>query len=136
MKKMWVDDIRPAPDASWHVARTANAAIRALAGWDTWEEISLDHDISHQVAVGELSRPYPCEETFASVAYFIAEKWWTGFNDEKNPLAVMRPFLQPKITIHSSNPVGAREMQLILQSRGIKSELRPGSPANRLETIL
>ena len=50
--KLWVDDIRNAPDETWTVARTINAAINALKMFE-FEEISLDHDISHQVGMGK-----------------------------------------------------------------------------------
>jgi len=71
--KLFVDDIRNAPDESWTVARTINAAISFLETFEP-EVISLDHDISHQVSVGSLSRPYPCDETFTAVAYYIKAK--------------------------------------------------------------
>jgi hypothetical protein len=47
---------RNAPDESWTVARTITAAISAIATFH-FDVISLDHDISHQVVMGGLSRP-------------------------------------------------------------------------------
>ena len=52
--RLWVDDERPAPDDSWTVAKTSDDAIQELymlgtpaviAMGDTFEEISLDHDL-------------------------------------------------------------------------------------------
>lgn len=103
--KLFVDDIRNAPDESWTVARTINAAISAIDTFD-FEVISLDHDISHQVSVGALSRPYPCEETFTAVAYFIKEKYLAR--------------IKPKIVIHTSNPVGALKIKGILKDFEIR----------------
>jgi hypothetical protein len=117
--KLWVDDIRNAPDETWHVARTALEAIRAIARFD-FDAISLDHDISHQVHMDDLSRPYPCAETFLSVAYFIAEKY-------RSPRAA------PVVEIHSSNSVASLEMVSVLRDAGITSKLKPSHLANRLE---
>lgn len=89
--KLFIDDIRNAPDDKWSVARTVSEAIRFIAFFGKEiEEISLDHDISHQVGMGKLSRPYPCEETFAAVAYYIREY----YKGEKHPrLLFIRPML-------------------------------------------
>lgn len=120
--KLWVDDIRNAPDESWTVARTVTSAIRALSMFNP-DEISLDHDISHQVTVGRLGRPYPCEETFMAVAFYLTEKY--SYRTEGQ--------WQPKITIHSSNVVAGEEMQALLAEHGLDSDHRPVHLANRLE---
>lgn len=116
--KLWVDDIRAAPDDTWTVARTVTSAIRAIARYD-FEVISLDHDISHQVTVGALGRPYPCEETFAAVAYYIAAKY--------NGVCPAR------IIFHTSNQVAGDEMSQMLAENGIASEKKYMGAANRLE---
>ncbi len=120
--KLWIDDIRPAPSEDWTVAKTVTSAIRALARFG-FDEISIDHDISHQVTVGSLGRPYPCDECFCAVAYYLFAK----FVDKPKVLF-------PKITLHSSNPVGAKEMFDILRNCEIVAEIKPtNKPANRLE---
>lgn len=43
MKKVWLDDIRPAPNG-WEWATTADAAI-AFLSYEEVAEISLDHDL-------------------------------------------------------------------------------------------
>ena len=139
--KLWVDDIRNAPDDTWHVCRTVNAAVRCMYRFKgEIREISLDHDISHQVGMDGLSRPYPCEETFQAVAYYVAELWMLERNLEvhgdKSGIGVLSPGISPKVTIHSSNPIGSREMQAILKESGIAAELRPMGAANRLEMEL
>lgn len=116
--KLWIDDIRNAPSEDWLVAKTVIQAIRAIHQFK-FDEISLDHDISHQVIVGKLSRPYPCEECFCAVAYYICELSWNG-----DP---------PKITIHTSNPSAAKEMKEILEDSGIPSEIKMMGSVNRLE---
>ncbi len=123
--KLWVDDIRNAPDESWTVARTVTSAITALSKFEV-TECSLDYDISHQVTVGGLSRPYPCEETFQAVAYFIGEKYQGSERDEYH-------HEYPKITLHTSNPVGAEKMKSILKEYGLDSEIKLTGMTNRLE---
>ncbi|GAA4395229.1 cyclic-phosphate processing receiver domain-containing protein [Tsukamurella soli] len=43
--KLFVDDLRDPPDASWTVARTSAEAIRLLDGDEPVETLSLDHDL-------------------------------------------------------------------------------------------
>lgn len=127
--KLWVDDIRNAPDDTWHVARTSLEAIRAIARYD-FEVISLDHDISHQVGMGELSRPFPCAETFASVAYYITAKYQPA---TQHPSPINIP---PKVVLHTSNQVAGDEMAKILDAVGITAEKKYMGAANRLEMEL
>lgn len=118
--KLFVDDIRNAPDQSWHVARTVDSAIRAIAQFN-FEEISLDHDISHQVIMTGVERPYPCLETFQPVAHFIGMK----FSATGNKPA--------KLYVHSSNPVGANSIVDVLKGYGLQASSTLGKAANRLE---
>lgn len=128
--KLWVDDIRNAPDDTWTVARTVTSAINALVMFEP-EVISLDHDISHQVHVDELSRPFPCSETFLPVAQFIAEK---ALASARPPDASAYKIYDPKVVLHTSNPVGAKNMEQALIRGFITSiEIRPFGAANRLE---
>ena len=134
--KLFVDDIRQAPDDTWQVARTATAAIRAIARYE-FDVISLDHDISHQVQVGTLSRPYPCEETFAAVAYFIAEKYRhdvpvVDYRPNSTTIATISR-LVPKVILHTSNQVAGDEMARVLAGVGILTEKKYMGAANRLE---
>lgn len=101
--KLWVDDLREAPDDSWVEARKVQSAISMLAHFPM-EEISLDHDIENR----------PSDETFMPVAHYIGEKYHSH--------------TPPKITIHSINPVGAAEMQKVLHDYGIEAEIKPYAP--------
>lgn len=147
--KLFVDDIRNAPDESWTVARTINAAISFIDTFsDKIEVISLDHDISHQIAMDILSRPYPCNETFTAVAYYIKAK----YQDQLRGQAMEKDGIKtsclnincperkggrchlietPKIIIHTSNPAGAVKMSGILSDFEIENQHKP--LANRLE---
>lgn len=101
--KLFVDDIRETPDDSWHVARTINEAIRFIArNKNNLDEISLDHDSAVS------------EETFQAVAYYIAARY-------AEIDGIM--YHTPKITIHSANPVGAKEIYNILIDARIKSTI-------------
>lgn len=130
--KLFVDDIRNPPSDKWHICRTALSAVRAIDQfYNVIDEVSLDHDISHQVALGGMSRPYPCEETFETVARHMAAIR-IGGSAEHGDFD-----WQPVITIHTSNPAGADYMQTILARAGFKNihtDLKPA--ANRLETML
>lgn len=118
--KLYVDDVRNAPDDSWVVARTVTQAIRTINQFrHELTHISLDHDIGHMVQVDGTSRPFPCGETFEPVAYYIGE--------------VFAGKPTPTVTIHSSNPVGAENMMNILARNGVVSEYTPLKPSNRLE---
>ena len=136
MKKMllWIDDIRNAPDDTWLVARTITSAINALVRFE-FDEISIDHDISHQIFMGEISRPYPCPEDFSSICHFIGMKYFVDRPFSEN-IRIACPRIPPKITIHSANSVGAEKMKKILLDYGIESTFIKQNPANRLETII
>lgn len=120
--KLFIDDIRNAPDDSWVTARTITEAIRILATMHV-DEVSIDHDISHQVIIGETERPYPCGEMFEAVAWYIK--------------AMPKTSSPSRITIHTSNPVGRQKIIDILHEKygGNLTVIKLG-PANRLEMII
>lgn len=122
--KLWVDDVRDAPDESWTVVRKVQPAISLLAKFPM-DEISLDHDIENR----------PDDETFLPIAYYIGEKYYTSRKMETQfagsefvGLMEGRLSTYPKITIHSINPVGAKNMFDILKSYGIDSKIEPYAP--------
>ena len=146
--KLFIDDIRSAPEG-WHLAKTVTEAIRTIyydgMFGDRITHISLDHDISHPVTVGSLQRPYPCEETYAAVAYFIALKY-ENRAIAKQVGAVITCLnvdcpertggecwssIVPQITLHTSNIVGAENMQLILSKHGISCDIKLSAPVTR-----
>jgi hypothetical protein len=124
--KLFVDDIRDAPDDSWTVVRKVLPAIRLIATQQV-TEISLDHDIENR----------PSDETFMPVAYFIGEKHYTSRQIDtafmgsefcppaQKKLMEARLHLYPRITIHSVNPVGAKEMAAVLKDYGIEATIEP-----------
>lgn len=100
--KLFVDDIRVAP-AGWTGVSTINDAIKTIAFFEP-QEISLDHDIEGN------------KETFMAVAHFIgqkaaAEALWAD---------------DLSITIHSDNPVAAKEMEQLLNDYSVfEVEIKP-----------
>lgn len=91
--KIWLDDVRDAPDDSWTVARSYGEAIDFLSYGGNIEAISLDHDIGYECRYKglELNRPF----TGYDVALWIENK----VNDDVN-------YFPPKIFVHTDNPVG------------------------------
>lgn len=96
--KLWIDDVRDAPDGSWLVARKVEPAIKALRQFRP-TTISIDHDIENR----------PDDETFKPVAYFIGEMY---YND-------MLWADDLEVRVHSDNPVGAKEIIKILEDYGL-----------------
>lgn len=90
MNKLFVDDLRNAPDDSWDVARNFHQAICMLEA-KQYELVSLDHDI----------------------ASFYGNKEMTG-RDILNFLIMLKMDGKPvpyAIRVHSANPVGVASME-------------------------
>lgn len=106
MIKLFVDDLRPAPEG-WELARTISKAIRIL---DTLQvsEVSLDHDIASSLSIRE-------PETFEPVARFIV-RIYGGF---------IPGIHKPKVTLHTGSPSGAQKLKAILADAGIDSIIAP-----------
>ncbi len=86
--KLWLDDVRPPPDDTWLVFRTAEALLEFLGPHlKDVEVMSLDHDLGEGRKTG-----YDVLLSLEDAAYFGTEI----------------PF---QILVHSDNPVG-RSMML------------------------
>lgn len=112
--KLYIDDLR-VPPFGWQLARTVTEAIRILATQNI-TDISIDHDISHSVQIGVVTRPFPCLETFEPIAWYLCAIKFTG-----------------PVTLHTANPAGALRMARILKDGGIESVTSMSRPANGLE---
>jgi hypothetical protein len=88
--RVWLDDVRQAPEGWTHV-KTPEEVIKLLGSGEV-EEISLDHDLG-------LTAP-KSERTGYDVLAWLEEAVATGA--WKHPVPVIR--------IHSANPVGWRRM--------------------------
>ncbi len=112
--RLWIDDIRKAPDDTWHVARNVTEAIRCIAKYgDSLTHISFDHDASHGVN-HDTSMEVSCPCDFTAVAYFLGEYFQNHFSLE-----------DCEITIHSANPIGAENIKNILEEAQLFPEIKP-----------
>jgi hypothetical protein len=96
--KIWLDDIRDAPDDSWTIARNADE-FRELfhQNLEQIDEISFDHDIASYDIHGNEITGYTC--------LCWVEKIW--YNDNT--------FVVPKMTVHSANPPGRDRMRKVIE---------------------
>lgn len=134
--KLYIDDIRSAPDDSWAICRTVTLAIKAIHIFGTEiTDISFDHDISHQVSIGSGSRPIQCCETFQSAAHFFGLMYEGIQSRRVHGLEHVDPW-PISVTIHSANPVGAQELYNILKEYGLDPIIEQLPAANRLEMIV
>ena len=99
--KLWVDDIRPAPEGMYWVARSVNEAKNFIQQFEIgifpfgkFEFIDIDHDAGEYVSDG---------------GDYIKLLDWLEETDRNYP-----------IHIHSMNPVGVENMRQIIQRNGWK----------------
>ena len=117
--KIFVDDIRDVPDKSWILCRTISEATRLMhLYFPEIKEISLDHDISYEVRIDGVYRPFPSAETFAVLAHVI------GLN-------YLVHECMPMVTVHSANPIGAKNIEAILASYAASCDISPMAEAHR-----
>lgn len=62
MKRLWIDDLRPAPDG-WEWAKSSQDAL-ILLGEEEYQAVSLDHDLGGD----DTTRPV--------VLWFCMADWW------------------------------------------------------------
>ena len=94
--KIWVDDIRPAPEG-WYQARSVNVAKEMIiANWENIEMLSIDYDSGDYNKFGG--------------DYINILKWLEEEEHKTNKKIVTFP-----IRIHSMNPAGAQNMRNIIK---------------------
>lgn len=112
--KLFVDDVREAPDDSWTVARTVAVAKRYLA---TGEVIfvSLDHDMGAcadcTASGAHVGDQRPPETTYVN---------WCQHADDGYALVmwmIENRHIPQLVHVHSMNPVGKARMIAALESR-------------------
>lgn len=104
--KLWVDDVRPAPDG-WMLATNYDEAVAALSMLDVGE-LSLDHDLGMTVLESRESGLVVASEVEAKSGYDVAT--WL---ERRVMLGEMTP--PDKIFCHSANPVGRRRIEMAIQ---------------------
>lgn len=100
--KIWHDDVRPAPDATWEWCKT-NEEVQGIMLYADVDEISLDHDLGAK----------PEDGLFAAGA----SQNGSGLDLVKWMIKYIDP-LPKRISIHSWNPVGALKMAYALNDAG------------------
>ena len=109
MAKIWVDDIRPAPEGYvW--CRSTNETIAALFKYRFNEitEINLDHDAGQFAADGgDFIAVLNELERLVNVENFFKRSFWNTKCKEEYTFV-----------LHSQNPVGVENMRRIIQKNG------------------
>lgn len=109
--KLWIDDVRPRPNDSWDWVKTSSEAIIYLvstANTDYFPDvISFDHDLGG-------------DDTTMPVVNMLEEMVEDGTLD--------RPF---QWQIHSMNPVGKRNLLVVLMRISEKIEQRIEANAHK-----
>ena len=85
LQKLWIDDCRDRPDASWLLVRTSDQAIDIIKHSGMPDMISFDHDLGG-------------DDTAMKVVHFIINSWLD------KTLEIPKNF---EYFVHSANPVGA-----------------------------
>ena len=83
--KLWIDDVRPAPEG-WVHAKTAEEARKWIESGEMIQAISFDHDLGEG------------QENGHDLVSLVEERVYLG----KMGL--------PEMAVHSANPVGARRI--------------------------
>ena len=103
--KLWIDDVRPAPNLSYRWVKSVNEAKRMIEGieafnkevWDYSELVALELiDIDHDAG------DYACEG-----GDYIKLLDWLEETGRSYP-----------VRIHSMNPVGVQNMRAIVERNG------------------
>ena len=92
--KLWIDDVRPAPEGYVWCKSTLNALHTIYHNADDIEEIALDHDAGDYFQYG---------------GDYIRLLDWLEATGRNYP-----------IRIHSANPVGVANMRAIIEKNGWK----------------
>lgn len=101
--KIFLDDVRDAPDESWIVVRSADECLKLLHDLgEAIETLSLDHDLGG-VYDDDGFMEFPTGMFVASAL----EAWAATGRWDRVP---------PIILIHSANPVGRKNMQAAIDS--------------------
>ena len=100
MSKLWLDDVRPAPDSTWICVKRAPEAFELLKS-GTIEEASLDHDLGYKVKPDMIQGPYDFNEpTGTDLAAWMIESG---------------AFPSRKLTVHSWNrPAGMKMFESLV----------------------
>jgi hypothetical protein len=110
MTKLYLDDVRPAPDSSWTVVRSYDEFIKYMSENPVPDIISFDHDLADE--------HYHDPETWAKVKEHGID--YTIYR-EKTGLDCVKWLVDNDIRlnrwqVHSMNPIGAENIRGLLSN--------------------
>src|SRR4051812_24744480 len=103
MQKIWLDDVRPAPDG-WEWCKTAEDAIMIIRV----DAFMNDVGTPHLTQISDISLDHDLGEGVKTGYDVVKELEWC--------VAHCQGYRVPNITIHSMNPVGRENMQRAIDS--------------------
>jgi hypothetical protein len=101
MIKIFLDDVRPAPDDTWILCSDPDEVISLLQREDV-TEISLDHDLGDELLHDKDYCNSVKEKTGYDVLLWIEAQ------------VITTNYIPPKISIHTSNPAARKRMEACL----------------------
>lgn len=113
--KLWLDDVRPAPEG-WHWVTSVDGAKAAFLTCPI-TEASLDHDLGYVADPNWDGDPREPQEI--AIAPNISRPGADGI-DLVRWMCETGMYPSQSITIHSWNPVGARNMAELLRGSGCR----------------
>jgi len=116
--KLWHDDVRPPPDASWTWARS-NGEAKDLLYNERVEECSLDHDMGYEGV------DIPENPDWDEIMDIVENATPRASGLELVHWMVETGNVPPKVTIHSWNPDGAKNMAARLNRFGHDCVIAP-----------
>lgn len=97
--KLWIDDVRPAPDSSYHICRSVNDAKQAI---EHFEELARTFDLAvYQIFLIDID--HDAGQYAVDGGDYIKLLDWLEETGRNYP-----------IRIHSMNPVGRDNMKRII----------------------
>ena len=107
--KLWVDDLRPAPEGYAWCKSTLNALHTIYHNADEVEEIALDHDAGEYVLEGgDFIKVLEELERLCHSRNPLKRAYW------------LEHCINYRFSLHSQNPVGVGNMRRIIQRNGWK----------------
>ena len=107
--KLWIDDIRPAPEGYVWCKSTLNALHTIYHNADEIEEIALDHDAGEYATEGgDFIKVLEELESLCHSKNALKRAYW------------LEHCINYRFSLHSANPVGVENMRRIIERNGWK----------------
>ena len=107
--KLWIDDVRPAPEGYVWCKSTLNALHTIYHNADDIEEIALDHDAGdYALEGGDFIEVLKELERLCRSGNALKRAYWREH------------CINYRFSLHSANPVGVQNMRAIIEDNGWK----------------